>query len=251
MIAKKICVGSVSKCCFYEREFGRGSRTLTFVYADYCVDLAMQVIGKELKTSTKVRVKALFVPSTAIPTYALESVVPDPEGCAWERIVRRVVERIESDECVIYVRCARDSIPHMLMVDRVEGIYERVVLAEASVMPRFLRSINAQAKGVFMISCGDELSRSELESLVQELRKIVTRGFGKRVLLEAKAIIRSPTFGFFMPEKSVGEEVMEGDVIGMIEDEKIVAPCSGELVYVSRGKMVGLGDLVTIIAKQL
>ena len=77
----------------------------------------------------------------------------------------------------------------------------------------------------------------------------MTKGFDNSVFLKAKAIIRSPAFGFFIPERSVGEEVMEGDVIGMVEDEKIIAPCSGELVYVSRGKMVGLGDLVTIIAK--
>jgi len=250
MITRKVCIGAPQKC-FYVREFGKGLRNVAFVYTDLCVDMAIQNLGKELKSSSKVHVKAVFVPETLVPIELFDHLAPDPEGCWLEKVLHEVVQNLGEPELAIRIRCARDSVPHLLTIDK-EGhsYYDNVVVVNAKDLSKLINIVKSRVRGELMINCGAEFSKKELDTLMKELKRIAVGDVSKRPSLYVGHVVRANAFGLFIPYKSVGEEVVEGDVLGVVNDEEIASPCNGKLMFISWGKVVKPSEIVAIIAKK-
>ncbi len=257
MITRRVCVGGLDPhSCLIVREVGRGTPRLAIVYADACMEVAARRLARELKNSTKLSIAFVslydVIKSSPRLQYARDVIEPNGDGFA-ERVVRALIDCCSDYEVVIEVKCVRDVIPFGMVCDESAEIPFRTVVRIPELVPKYLRALRDSGKNVALlwIECGTDFTREELDSAIKIVKDIVhgvSEGGEKPEVLEPE-LVRSSSAGIFVPSKRVGEEVVEGEEIGFVDDEKIMSPRDGVLVYVSRGREVAAGDLLAIVVR--
>ncbi len=259
MIARKVCIGSISpENCLYVREVGKGEGKVLAMYYDTCIEAAVMRMRKELKEYSRARVA--FLSLVDIATYRREVVrvlkisEPRKNGSFLERLLNEVASMADEYEMIVEIKCMRDSLPVTLAIDGELRITNYVVLAHEETLPKYLRSLS-KGKNVasVWVNCGEDFSLDELENVCTTIKRILEFASGRvkeATIVRALSIVKSNAKGIFIPLKRLGEEVVEGEAIGFIKDERVVADSDGLLAYISRGKLIDVGDELALIVER-
>lgn len=73
----------------------------------------------------------------------------------------------------------------------------------------------------------------------------------ERQFFNGYTIVRSRMSGVFMPMKNVGDFVERDDVIGSLNNDKVVSPVKGRIIFMSRATYATINRVLCVIANSL
>ena len=252
MLIERVCVGDGRGFTVYS--LGKGTKCIA-IYSlggtyHVCPSAALYAIIRELK-EREPRFRLVLIPELFERT-AIDGV---GEGISNYRdmVIDALSRYIEGCELLLEVTGLEECLPHV--VAKSEELDFGIPILVEEPRSEVLRKLSTVVGNVaqLRVSGGMSVPRSSVLKAIEALRTILSslagsKGSERRVLRRA-SYVYSPYVGIFVPEVDVGADVVEGDVLGSIQDRKVKTPSEGTVLAISRARLVDVGDFVALIAK--
>ncbi len=219
----------------------------------------LNLLAKRLKDSSPKR-RIRIVPLLNEFVYRLGASIDLRYRYTFEAVYDAMKERIAAilreAEVVLIVDSLPNAVEHTIVEldrTRIHPPTEIVVNSKPSLPPLIPE---LEGKDFAMLVLNEASSANDLEHYVDALLDVlaglgvVKRKSSKRSYHTYQRIeyVRTPVEGVFIPSKRSGEQVVENEVLGMVDDVEVRAPCNGILLFHHSVRYVVPGTVLASLA---